>query len=198
MDKLHETLPSTSHQTQNSVSPKTFKSRISSLFHKNKTFKKKISKRLDEIIPLSIEVYTNSDKYKFIKASLARNVLQITDQDAYTERTGRRFMKKFEARYNRKQRSMDKLLNMIKTNEDLNTALEMIDNRFGSAEDTVNQLGIAKIKEVLNKTFNLPPCNEHSSATTKLVNPKKFIPILPAILEEENSITYVTMHSTRL
>lgn len=74
----------------------------------------KFSKRLDKIIPLSIEVYKNSDKYKFIKARLARSTLQISDEDAYIERSGRRFIKKFETNYNRKQRSMDKLLNMIK------------------------------------------------------------------------------------
>lgn len=198
MDKLQEIPPSTSHQTQDSVSPKTFTSRISNLFYKNKTFEKKLSKRLDKIIPLSIEVYTNSDKYKFIKASLARNTLQISDEDAYTERSGKRFIKRFETNYNRKQKLIDKLLNMIKTNEDLNKALQMIDNRFGSAEDSVEQLGIAKIKEVLNKTFNLSRYNEQSSSTKTLVKRNKFIPTLPAILEEEESTTGATMRSTRL
>lgn len=39
MDKLQELLPSTSGQTQHSVTPKTFKSRISSLFHNKSELK---------------------------------------------------------------------------------------------------------------------------------------------------------------
>lgn len=198
MDKLETIPPSTSHQTQNSVSRKTFKLRISSLFHKNKPFEEKFSKRLDTIIPLCIEVYTNNDKYTLIKASLARNALQISDEDAYIETSGRRFIKRFETTYNRKQRSMDKLLHMIKSNEDLIKALEMIDNRFAFAEEPVQKLGIGKIKQILNKTFNLSPYNEPSGSTKKLLKSSKFVPILPAIFEQEEPTPYMTMCFTRL
>lgn len=188
MDKLEKMPPSTSYRVEASLPSQTFRARISSLFHKKETFEKTFSNKLDTIISLSVEVYATSEKYKFIKASLARNVLQTSDKDAYTERTGKKFIKRFETIYNRKEKAMDKLLHMIKTQEDLNTSFEMVDNRFASTEDPIKQLGISKIKEILHKTFTLPDSNTPSSSIKKLARLDKFVTTLPAILEEEGSI----------
>lgn len=124
--------------------------------------------------------------------------MQISDEDAYRERAERDFIKKFESIYNRKQRSMDELLNMIKTNKDLNKALQMIDNRSGSTEDPVKQLELAKIKDVLNKKFNLSDSNAQSNLTKKLVRLHKFVPTLPSILEENEPRTPVITPSNKI
>ncbi len=198
MDKVQEIPPATSYQTENSVPPQTFKARISSLFQKTEPFEKKFSKRLDKIIPLSVEIYTNSNKYKFIRACFTKHTLKSYYENASREKEARNFIKRFEANYDRKQKSMDKLLNIIKTNENLNKAFQIINNRFKSATDPDKQLAIAKIQELLNKTFKLSPSDEQTSSTKKSVKRNKFAPTLPSLLEEEESITRLNIHPTRL
>lgn len=184
MDKLQEISPSTSYLTEASVSSKTFTARVSGLFYKKETFEKKFYKRLDKLTHLSFEVDTNHLKYKFIKASLARNALQTSKEDDF-EREQINFLKRFETIYTKKQKSLSKLLNMIKTKEDLNKALQIINNRYASTDDPIEQLGIAKIKKVLHKTFNRPHSNTPSSSIKKLVKLNKFVTTLPTILEED-------------
>lgn len=164
---------------------RTVRSRISSIFHQKDNFEKQFPKKLDKTISLSTIVSENEITYKLF--------IDIWDTlDDYTElkRKAKNFIERFEIIHNKEQKAICTLLKLIINHEDLNKALQIIDNKIRSTTQILEKSAIVRIKRLINKRFNI----ENSE---KAVNPNKFVPTLSTILEEEPR-TRVIIHSTKL